>query len=335
MAGTEGTNITPPLEVSELGDGSASVVLDDDDDHDDDGAAAPAPAASEAAGEQQDAAGLEGSSLSDPEREAIRERRRQERHNKKTAAREREDNLRTELASRDRAINEMREKLLSLEQRNTSSDLAQLDLAAKRAKDAVSYYKGVIETATTKQDGAVVADATERMMAARQEADRLAQVKQSFVNSNTGQQQALDPTVKAKAESWASRNTWYKPDGSNQDSEVVLTIDRRLAADGFDPRTDAYWAELDARVGKYLPHAKKAGYTGGTPQERSAGTPVTGSGREGGAGNGSRNGSTYQLSAQRVQALKDAGVWDDPKARSDAIRRYRDYDKKSSTAART
>jgi hypothetical protein len=110
----------------------------------------------------------------------------------------------------------------------------------------------------------------------------------------------------------------------------VLTIDKRLAAEGFDPRQPTYWSELSKRVAKYLPHRANSSYTAGANASNGKPnrTPVAGSGRESGAGDGSRSsGSTYQLSAARVQALKDAGTWSDPKARAEAIRRYRDYDR--------
>ena len=51
---------------------------------------------------------------------------------------------------------------------------------------------------------------------------------------------------------------------------------------------------------------------------------VAGAGRESG---GADSGKTYRLSSDRVQALKDAGIWDDPKQRAEAIRRFREYDK--------
>ena len=280
--------------------------------------------------------------LNDPAREAVRQRRREERQNKKAKQREREDNLREELARRDRTIAELGERLVQVEQRGTVADLNQLDSAVSRASQAVSYYKGVIEEATKRQDGGMVADATQRMMAATQEAARLGQIKEQFVaraNAGSGGQPALDPLVKRHAEEWASRNSWYKPDASDADSELMLVIDKQVNREGFDPRTKEYWDELDRRKARYLAHRSTSdgqeGYNRAAPQERSAGTPVAGSGREGGAGNGARSGSTFQLSAARVQALKDAGVWDDPKARDEMIRSYQKYDRQQAAARRS
>lgn len=272
--------------------------------------------------------------LNDAEREAIRERRRQERANKKASQRERETTLRQELATRDEVIRGMQERLASIDNRNSAADVAQLDNAIQRASGAVEYFKGVIEEGTKKQDGRTVADATLRLTQAQNEASRLTQVRHSFVQQ-AGAPQPTDPAVAAMAQQWASRHPWYDPSGKEMDSSIVLTIDRQVSREGFDPRSQGYWDELSQRVDRYLPHRAVGEHNGAsnTSQRTQSRTPVSGSGREGGAGNGSRSGSTFQLSAARVQALKDAGVWDDPKARSDMIRRYRDHDRQTQQAA--
>jgi hypothetical protein len=330
---TENTNLADLPAVEEQQDGSAVIVLDDDGHSTQDESTVERSADAQHASE--DAALDRNNDLSEEEREQIRARRREERRNKKSAQREREDNLRAELASRDAQLAEMRDRVANIEQRGTAADLAQLEQGMQRAVQSVQYYKGVIEEATKRQDGAMVADATERMMSARNEAEKFQQIRQQFTNSRTGAQPALDPQVKSRAENWAASNKWYDPSGGDQDSELVLTLDRRLAKEGYDPRTQAYWDELNTRIGRYLPHVRNSGQNGASPQERSAGTPVAGSGRESGAGSARTGGSAYQLSAARVQALKDAGVWDDAKARTEAIKRYRDYDRTHSASARS
>jgi hypothetical protein len=349
----ENTNGRPDMTIDEQGDGSVLITdlldlgrpdtttppaekadggqVDGDQGHDDaDADAARADGADGGGGEADER--VTDQTLTDPEREAVRERRRQERANKKAAQREREHGYKQELVVRDRVIQELSERLLQIEQRGVANDVAQLDTAMRRAGQAVEYFKGVIAEATTKQDGTTVADATFRMQQAQSEADRLAHAKNSFVAAaQRSGQPVMDPSVRSNTEAWMGRNRWYDPSGKDEDSAIVLSIDARLAREGYDPKTPAYWSEMDRRVAKYLPHRKEAAYSG--DQSSSPGrqnrTPVAGSGREGaGAGQGSAAASgQYRLSAARVQALKDAGQWDDPKARNDAIRRYRDYDK--------
>ncbi len=87
-------------------EGSAST--DADDDHD----------------EGSEASTEENAAGTDDEREAIRERRRLERQNKRQRQKEREESLRNELAARDAAISEMRERLDAIQRKTTGSELA-------------------------------------------------------------------------------------------------------------------------------------------------------------------------------------------------------------------
>jgi hypothetical protein len=113
------------------------------------------------------------------------------------------------------------------------------------------------------------------------------------------------------------RNKWYDPNGGDADSRRALEIDRELAREGWVPTTPQYWEELESRVKKNLPHRGKTNYN-------SSKSVVTGSGRESAP---SGNGGTYKLSSERVAALKDSGMWDDPKQRAEAVKRFKEYDR--------
>lgn len=260
------------------------------------------------------------SSLTDEEREAIRERRRKERHHRKQAAREREDTLRRELAARDAIINEMRGKLDVIERRNTGSEMAQLDNSKKQAFQAYNFFKDQIRIGTEAGNGAAVADATEKMLQAQRRLDELTRVEKAF-QSRQAAPQPLDPRLVNHAQRWMERNKWYDPTAKDQDSRIAMTLDQQMANEGWDPTTQQYWEELDNRVKKYLPHRSSSGKISSN-KPRSV---VSGSGREGSSSAGSSQ--SYKLSAERVQALKDAGIWDDPKQRAEAIKRFREYDK--------
>ena len=258
----------------------------------------------------------------DDDREALRERRREERKQRKLAQREREDTLRRELASRDTLLNEMRQKLDAIERRNSGSELAQLENGKRQAAQAYNQFKDQIRIATEQGNGAAVADATEKMMNARQQYENLTRIETAFKQRQQAPQ-PLDPRLVTHAENWMTKNKWYNPESNDQDSRVALTLDQQLADEGWDPRTPEYWRELDARVKKYLPHRANSGkMTSVKPK-----SVVTGGNREG--SKPADSSKTYRLSSERVQALKDAGVWDDPKKRADAIKRFRDYDKQN------
>lgn len=258
------------------------------------------------------------------EREAIRQRRREERRNRKEAQRERENSLRRELASRDAVINELRSKVDVIERRNNGSELAALDNAKRNTVQAYNYFKNQIQVATEAGNGAAVAEATEKLMQAQRRFDEI-QAYEKALKSQQSAPSTLDPRLVENAQAWMKRNPWYNAQGSDTDSVITTTLDRQLQAEGWDPTQPSYFEELDSRLKKYLPHRASRGKIS-TTKPRSV---VTGSSRE--ASTASTKGSqTYRLSADRVQALKEAGIWDDPKARAEAIKRYRDYDKQQS-----
>ena len=267
----------------------------------------------------------EDNARSDEEREAIRERRREERHNKKVAQREREESMRRELSSRDHQINELNQRLAAVEKRGQQTDVTQIDQAIKQSADGYNYFKEQIAIAAKNGDGVTLADATEKMIVAQRRYEDLNKIKQQAIQ-NQQKPAPLDQQVVVHAKTWLERNKWYDPNGSDEDSEIASTIDRRLASEGWNPRTPQYWEELDARLKKRLPDR----YKSATVRQNGSGrSPVAGSGRESAP---SSNGSSYKLSPERVQALKDSGKWNDPKERERMIQYYKSYDKQQSAA---
>lgn len=270
------------------------------------------------AGDLEDAA-EEADAKNDEDREEIRARRRAERQAKKQAQREREDSLRRELAARDEVINQLQSRVAIVERAHQGSEEAQLETAIKESADAYAYFKDQIAMAAQRGDGAGIADATEKMILAQRRYEDLNRVKNTYVESKVNKQQPLDPRLVNHAKDWMDRNKWYDPNGGDSDSRRALEVDRELAREGWNPTTPQYWEELDSRIKKALPHRGKQAYTG-----KSSKSVVTGSGRDSAPSGGK---GTYKLSADRIAALKESGMWDDPKQREEAIKRYRDYDR--------
>jgi hypothetical protein len=128
-------------------------------------------------------------------------------------------------------------------------------------------------------------------------------------------------TVQRNASDWLNKNTWYDPSGKDTDSRIAKIIDSDLAGEGWDPADPEYWDELDNRLKERLPH-RYTGKQGGARNRRGG----TSSGRSDVSGSPVAK-NTMTLSRERVQALKDAGMWDDPTKRAKAIRRYADFDR--------
>lgn len=259
------------------------------------------------------------------EAEERRQRNRARRAENKSRRKDHIERLHREIAARDEVLQQQAQRLEALERRTHGADMTAVDNEIRKSVDAYNFYKSQHAEAVTRADGQLAADAQEKMFAAMQRAQQLKGVKDA-AQRQPQQPQPLDPRLKMQAEVWLERNEWYDPTGSDPDSQVALTIDQQMAREGWNPTTEQYWEELDVRLKKYLPHRYNSSYNvGKRTVESKPRAPVAGSGRESGGNNSASGG--YRLSAERVQALKDAGLWDDPKQRAEAVKRFQQYDK--------
>lgn len=259
------------------------------------------------------------------EAEARRQRNRERRAANKERRKEHIESLKRELAARDNIINEMNQRLAVVERKSSGSELAQLEAAEKEAVTFYNHFKQVNQTAIEQADGRTATDAQEKMYAAKQRYDQIQAIKKAVTNQQAPAPQALDPRLLANANEWMAKNSWYSPDGSDEDSTLMRFLDNQLAQQGWNPTTKEYWDELEARKRKYLPHRANSGHNVGTQGTRpNTASPVAASG--GGQSSGKGSGG-YVLSPERVQALKDAGMYDDPVKRNAMIRRYQQQDK--------
>lgn len=326
------------LQVSEASDGSATVVMpqgetapntgdtsqnqsgdtqDRDEDVDND-------ADDDSGGSDPDGGGSAGS---DPERDAIRQARREERFLKKKLQKARMSESNTLINTLKRQNDQMAERLAVLEKRTAGADQARLDKAIEDAHVRLQYAKMKIKESTEMADGTGLAEAQESWYDARRQVEALEALKKKAVSTpaNSAVPKAPDPRLKRLAGDWMARNDWYDPNGKDTDSRVAVKIDESLVEEGWDPTSDEYWEELDNRLTKYLPHRYN-----GTSDERSSQAPrrpktvVTGSGRE---SQSTPKGSEFRLSPERVRAIKEAGRWDNVSERNKMIRKYAEYDR--------
>lgn len=279
-----------------------------------------------------DAEGGAADDSEDAELAAKREARRQERQERKQRQREKEERVQRELAQAKEQNRQLAKRLENLERRNSGAEVAQIDTVLKQAEGAVAFFKDQIADAASKNDGQRIAEATEKMIQARERVKQLTNVKQAHERQQSAPA-PLDENMVTLANDFMAKHKWYKPDGQDNDSVLMRTIDNMVAGEGWDPTTREYWQELDSRVKKYLPHRAKGAKVSGNDQGESEAQPkgkpksvVSGSG-SGSAGSSGAGKTTFKLSAQRVQAIKDAGMWDDAAQRNKMIRNYMAYDK--------
>ena len=133
---------------------------------------------------------------------------------------------------------------------------AQTEDAKKRLKEAMDA--GDIDSqVTAQQDLARLAIESERVKAteAKRERAKEAAEKQQYQPPNPQQQyQQRPPQARPdpRAEEWAEKNEWF-----GQDEPMTLTsfsIHRKLVEEGFDPKSDSYYSEIDNRMRETFPH---------------------------------------------------------------------------------
>jgi len=254
--------------------------------------------------------------------EAMRSARREKRKAKKLYHREQQKEKDVRYNSLVRQNQELMQRLQSVEQRTHGSELARLDKSIEDQALKVQYAKMKIAEATQTQDGEAMSNAQDMLYEARRMSEQLAAIKKRAEAPAPAPAIAPDRAVQRQAAAWMERNSWYDPSGSDEDSQIALVVDKKMAAEGWSPADPDYWEELDNRLYKRMPHV----YNNDERQERE--TPVrrprsvvTGSGRENAASSGG-NKTSFTLSAEQVKAMKDAGMWEDPEKRARMIRRY-------------
>lgn len=260
----------------------------------------------------------------DTEREAIRERRRLEKLERK----ERRDKAITrdkvELDFLRKRNDELERRMSAQEQRAYQSDLGQIDAQIARAANEAQMAERVIAKAVEVGNGEDVAKAMRYRDEALAKVNQLNYHKQQATQRPVQPQQAMDDRAMMHAKEFLEENKWYDPQGGDERSAIVLAIDQAMNKEGHDPRSEEYWDELRSRVARRLPEQFGKAPKADREERVARGGPTVGSGREY-APTSTRK--EIYISPDRKQALVDAGVWDDPVLRMKYVKRYAEYDR--------
>jgi hypothetical protein len=260
------------------------------------------------------------------EREKIREARREERRLKKELQKQRETSARHKISALEKRNEELARRLAAVENTASSFKFAQIDKAVEDEATRVEYAKMKMLQAAQSNDVEAQMEYLEQLTDAK---DRLKQAqfqkKQQLEQAKSPKQNVPTPVsteVQQNATKWLKRNSWYDPDARDTDSRIAKVVDQELAADGWDPSDSEYWEELDNRLQTRLPHRYTA--KGNSNHKRAAGPTASSRVAEASAKPG-----TITLSRDRVQAIKDAGAWDNVEKRNKMIRAYAQYDRQN------
>ncbi len=256
----------------------------------------------------------------DSEREAIRERRRKEKLERKDRKENAIKRDKLELDFLRKRNDDLERRLTAQESRSHKSDIDNIDSHLQQAVNEVHMAERVIEKAVDAGNGADVAQAIRLRDQAIQKAQQINAIKQQAERQTAPQQPAIDELTMFHAREFMEDHKWYDATGNDEDSAMVLEIDKRLAKEGYDSRTEEYWDELRYRVAKRFPN--KNGKQSRTPR----GGPNVGSGREHAPASTRKE---IYISPERKQALIEANVWDDPVLRAKYVKRYAEYDQKN------
>jgi len=258
----------------------------------------------------------------DPDAEAMREAKRAKRRARKEYHKQVSAEKDTKLHLLERQNQELLERLSVVEKKTQGSEIARINKAIEDQEGRILYAKQKIKEATETGNGDLLTQAQEMWYEAKKNFEALEGLKKQSVQQPQHQTiQAPDPMVARYAGDWMSENPWYDPNGRDPDSKIALTIDNAMAEEGWNPKTQEYWEELDNRLAKYLPHRYISEVEKSvSPSTRRPRNIVTSSGRESASSSGGKN--TFTLTPDQVRAMKDAGMWDDPDKRAKMIRRY-------------
>ena len=262
---------------------------------------------------------------SEEEREKIREARREERKLKKELKKQRDLSAQNKIKMLERNNEELARRLAAVENTAASYQFAQLDKSIEDEATRVEYAKMKLTQAAQANDAAAQVEYLEQLTDAKQRLQQAQHYKKQQLEQAKAPQQNVPDEVNTKiqrnAEKWLKSNSWYDPQARDTDSRIAKVIDQELTADGWDPKDPEYWEELDSRLSSRLPHryTSKGGSVKRANPSSSSRSANAGASKPG----------TITLSRDRVQAIRDAGAWDDIEKRNKMIRAYAAYDRQN------
>jgi hypothetical protein len=243
-----------------------------------------------------------------------------------------------EIDFQKRELQRLEKTVWELTQGQIATRVTEIDNRIATAAAEVNQWDSIKAKAITAKNGDDAVAADNLRQAAQQKLDQAHWEKQRIAQA---QQQPARPdtTVESYKKEFFDANPWYKQDGLDEDSLIVKAIDHAVAQK-YRATDPTYWSELqkriDARLGKNVRKNKQDdsddSYEDDADVEQEArpvtrrGPPVGGSNR---SNSSSANTQQIKLSPDRVQALKDAGLWDDPKTRQRMAKKYAEYDRQT------
>ena len=147
-----------------------------------------------------------------------------------------------------------------IESRLQKTDKVYVSEFENRVKANLANAKIALKTAIDARDVEAQVSAQEQIAELTMEAARLRSLKASQEElpkqkevTITPQQNVQAPQADPKAEEWAAKNSWFGNDSAM--TYTAFDLHKKLVEEeGFDPRSDEYYEEIDKRIRLEFPH---------------------------------------------------------------------------------
>jgi hypothetical protein len=294
-------------------------------------------------GEDDDDERQEDSRLSEDneEREDIRRKRREEKADRAARRKQAIERDKTELNFLRQRNEALEKRVFQVEKTTVANTISGIDARIADTVSEVRAAERIMAHAIEAGNGEDAAKAlrirdeamkkVQQLQMHKHQHNEAAQQIQQQSQQVQNQAPGPDPDIASFAQDWVSKNSWYDPNGKDEASKIVLAIDQSLVESGYNPKTEAYWRELDKRVAKRLPEAKGSGNYDDSQDEDRRGQrrgPPVGSSRDQAPQSTRRE---VYISPERKQAMTDAGVWEDPVLRQRYLKQYAKWDRENNS----
>jgi hypothetical protein len=278
----------------------------------------------------------------EPDQEAQGGKKKESARERRERAKKSRERERLELNFFMKRNEDLEKRLMVIEGRTAQTETAAIDQRITSVQAQLSNADRVLAEALKKPNGGGSEEFVEALKIRDQLRDQFSSLTATKTHRETeavrqkpaavSQEPKPDPRVLRNAREWADKHDWFDFNGNDEDSVIVRVIDEAVAAEGYDPSSNDYWDELTSRVKRRLPEKFSKGARARTDEDDdvddeeekprpSSGPKFSSGGRE----RPLKKGEVY-VSAERKQAMKDYGVWDDPVARNRMLTKYAKYD---------
>jgi hypothetical protein len=276
------------------------------------------------------------------DREELRRKRREEKADRAARRKQAIERDKTELNFLRQRNEALEKRMFNVEKTTVANTISGIDARIADTIAEVKAAERIMSQAIEAGNGDDAAKAMRIRDAAMQKVQQLQVHKHQHTQAAENLQQQSqqtpnqapgpDPEIAGFAQEWVSKNSWYDPNGKDEASKIVLAIDQSLVESGYNPKTEAYWRELDKRVAKRLPDMKGGGNYDDSQDDDRRGQrrgPPIGSSRDQAPQSSRRE---VYISPERKQAMTDAGVWEDPVLRQRYLKQYAKWDRENNSS---